>query len=270
MQSFRNSDASPPTAVMHVSAMLTFSASNPWATLTASGGAAGGKHLSPTAELDPLLSLLSTNLTFLARMLAPAPLRRIARAVLVTVNSTLYDSVLRVSFSTQGAAQLNADLEAICAVVDEQIGAGIAAIGLKKCLEGAKLVSLPVRGSKTSTTPSGPGDEDAMEEWDAWAAEDADASAIASAHVNASVNAGTHPPARVPQKAMATRDPGDATNADADADADSNADLGLWEVEKRLFADNQSARDVLEELGLEVLDEKEARRLLRLRVELAG
>lgn len=83
---------------MQVSAMLTFSASNPWATLTASGGGASGKDLSPTAELDPLLSHLGTTLAFLSRVLAPAPLRRIARSVLATVNSTLYDSVLRVSF----------------------------------------------------------------------------------------------------------------------------------------------------------------------------
>ena len=41
-------------------------------------------------------------------------------------------------------------------------------------------------------------------------------------------------------------------------------------MERRLFADNQSARDVLEDLGLELLSETEARALLRRRVELAG
>ncbi|KAJ4384746.1 hypothetical protein N0V86_000348 [Didymella sp. IMI 355093] len=221
---------------------------NPWATLSSSGGS--GKDLSPTAELDPLLSHLSTTLAFLSRVLAPAPLRRITRAVLATVNAAIFDSVLRVSFSTQGAAQLNADLDAICAVVDEKVGAGVAESGLRRCFEGAKLVSLPIRGGKTSANTTSHVEEDGMEEWDAWAAEDADA------------DAGDETSRAGPQKAT--------SNRDADDDAEAARELGLWEVEKRLFADNQSARDVLEELGLEVLDEKEARRLLRLRVELAG
>ncbi|KAF3047653.1 hypothetical protein E8E12_011200 [Didymella heteroderae] len=221
---------------------------NPWATLPSSGGS--GKDLSPTAELDPLLSHLSTTLAFLSRVLAPAPLRRITRAVLATVSAAIFDSVLRVSFSTQGAAQLNADLEAICAVVNEKVGAGVAESGLRRCFEGAKLVSLPIRGGKTSANIASHADGDGMEEWDAWAAEDAD------------VDAGDGTSGAEPQKAT--------SNRDADDGAEAGRELGLWEVERRLFADNQSARDVLEELGLEVLDEKEARRLLRLRVELAG
>ena len=231
--------------------MLTFSASNPWATLSSS--ASSGKDLSPTAELDPLLSHLSTTLAFLSRALAPAPLRRITRTVLAAVNIEIWSSALQRTFSTPGAAQLNADLEAICAVVDEKVGAGVAENGLRKCLEGAKLVGLPVKGSRTSTNVpqlNDGGEEEGMEEWDAWAADDADA--------------GEEPSGKgaVPQKATSKRDVGD--------DAEETEALGLWEVERRLFADNQSARDVLEELGLEVLDEKEARRLLRLRVELAG
>lgn len=232
--------------------MLTFSASNLWATLSSTGSS--GKDLSPTAELDPLLSHLSTTLAFLSRVLAPAPLRRVARAVLNTVNSTLYDSVLRVSFSTQGAAQLNADLEAICAVVDEKVGAGVAETGLRRCLEGAKLVGLPVRGGKTSANSSGR-EEEGMEEWDAWAA-DAD-------EADADADTGTNPSA-------SSFSQQNATSNDADPSSSTPDVLGLWEVEKRLFADNQSARDVLDQLGLEVLDEKEARRVLRLRVELAG
>lgn len=249
--------------------MLTFSrASNPWATLSTSSESS--KDLSPTAELDPLLSHLSTALAFLSRVLAPAPLRRIARAVLAAINSTLFDSVLRASFSAQGAAQLAADLAAICAVVDEKTAAGsVAASALRKCLEAATLVGLPVKGGKPaalSTSASSPvgGDEDAMEEWDAWAADDADADADADANANAGdeVSSGD-----VPQKASSSSN----NPPDALPDERDHAETpGLWEVEKRLFADNQSARDVLDQLGFEVIDEKEARRLLRLRVELAG
>ena len=49
-----------------------------------------------------------------------------------------------------------------------------------------------------------------------------------------------------------------------------DTDIGLSEVEGRLFTDNESAREVLEELGLETLQESEARSLLEKRVELAN
>jgi hypothetical protein len=213
--------------------------SNPWATLSGSAASAPA-NLSPTAEIDPLLTHLGTTFGFLSRALASAPLRRITRAVLATVSSTLWDNVLtRYRFSTAGAAQLQADLAAVCRVVDKQVGPGVAEAGLRRCLEGAQLVGLPVKGGKDQTASkeesTGGGDED----WgDAWGAGDDSA-----------------PP---PQK----EDEGDT--------ASGGAHLGLWEVEKRLFADNQAARDVLDELGLELLTENEARGLLGRRVELAG
>jgi hypothetical protein len=78
-------------------------------------------------------------------------------------------------------------------------------------------------------------------------------------------------PRRMPMQMRVTKRQGRGRKKQRPTDgAEAERELGLWEVEKRLFADNQSARDVLEELGLEILDEKEARRLLRLRVELAG
>lgn len=43
--------------------------------------------------------------------------------------------------------------------------------------------------------------------------------------------------------------------------------LGLWDVEKRLFLDNESGRGVLDELGLEILSESEARHLLERRID---
>jgi hypothetical protein len=255
--------SSPKTAILHSTCRTTplpltqshtylhlFPSSNPWATLTPSDESP--KDLSPTAELDPLLSHLRSALAFLSLVLAPAPLRRITRAVLGALSSALYDSVLRASFSAQGAAQLNADLEALCAVVDEQVGPGVAASGLRRCIEGAKLVGLPVKGAKSAANSAGRGLEQGVEEWDAWAAED-----------GGDGDVGGNGGAEVPQKANLPRD-------EADSDAESGEELGLWEVERRLFADNQSAREVLDQLGLEVLDEKEARRLLRLRVELAG
>jgi hypothetical protein len=145
----------------------------------------------------------------------------------------------RYRFSTQGAAQLHADLGAICRVVNKSVGEGVAEAGLGRCIEGVQIVGLPVRGSN----PMREGSEDRGEEedWDegAWGG-DADAEDVhGKAH-------------------------------HGESSSDEKKELGLWEVESRLFADNQSARDVLEELGLESLSETEARALLRRRVELAG
>lgn len=44
--------------------------------------------------------------------------------------------------------------------------------------------------------------------------------------------------------------------------------LGLWEVEKRMFRSNESGREVLEELGLQVLNESDARSVLERRIDL--
>ncbi|KAH8426987.1 uncharacterized protein LDX57_004710 [Aspergillus melleus] len=46
--------------------------------------------------------------------------------------------------------------------------------------------------------------------------------------------------------------------------------LGLWAVEKRLFKDNESAREVLTELGVETLAESEARSVLERRAEIGN
>lgn len=48
------------------------------------------------------------------------------------------------------------------------------------------------------------------------------------------------------------------------------AGLTLGEVEHRLFSDNESAREVLEELGMQVLTEGEARKVLERRIELGA
>jgi hypothetical protein len=159
--------------------------------------------------------------------------------VLANVSNILWDNVLsRHRFSTAGAAQLSADLSAICRVINKAIGPGVAEVGLRKCLEGAHLVGLPVKGGKSTTAKSSDADVDEDDDWNAWGADEE---------------------AAPPQKEKR----GDTTSVQA-------ADLGLWEVEKRLFADNQSAREVLDELGIDLLSETDARAVLRRRVELAG
>lgn len=134
---------------------------------------------------------------------------------------------------------MQADLAAICHVVDQAVGFGVAEAGLRKCLEGAHLVALPVKGtrSKTASSTEAKSTEGAEDGWDAWEGE--------------------------------AEQPNTPSKKEVPA-IGGGEELGLWEVEQRLFADNQSAREVLEELGFETLSETEARAVLGRRVELVG
>ena len=53
-----------------------------------------------------------------------------------------------------------------------------------------------------------------------------------------------------------------------DVQHDEPKELGLWEVERKLFANNESAREVLNELDIDTLTEAEARAVLEKRVEI--
>lgn len=189
--------------------LRAYRAINPWTTLSTSTPQPSHNPASITPELEPALAYLTSSFAFLARALARAPLRRIARQACAAAQGVLWDNILlRHSFSTAGAAQLQADVSAIGEVVDRWAGEGCAAAGLRKAREGVALLGLPVRGAR--------GDEAAGE------------------------------------------------------DGVAGAALGLWEVERRVFADNEQARAVLEELGFESLTEAEARNVLERRVELGS
>ena len=114
--------------------------------------------------------------------------------------------------------------------------------GLRKCLEGIQLVGLPVKGGRSQAT--GASAEEGEDAWDAWDG-DGDAEEATTEREKSTI--------------------GGSIGGNVGDDA-----LGLWEVEKRLFADNQSAREVLDALGIELLTEAEARAVLGKRVELAG
>ena len=62
----------------------------------------------------------------------------------------------------------------------------------------------------------------------------------------------------------------DETRENKGESASGEVALGLWDVERRLFTDGEHARQVLDELGIDLLTEGEARALLRRRVELSG
>ena len=172
---------------------------NTWSSLSTETSSS----LSLTAELDATVQQINEYLSFLSRVLAQAPLRRIVRQVALAMQAILWDHVLmRYTFSASGIAQFQRDVEIIWETMDRWLGAGQAEKGMRRLREGLVLLGLPVR------------------------------------------------------------------NEEAEENAGGEVGLGLWEVEKRVFRNNESGREVLDELGLEVLSESEARHVLERRIEL--
>ncbi|WEW55186.1 hypothetical protein PRK78_000615 [Emydomyces testavorans] len=185
-----------------------------WASLASSE--ANDSSMTPSVELAAFTRSLTTELQFLSRALASAPLRRISRQLLLSIQTYLWDNILmRNTFSATGARQLLVDLEHICATIDAAIGVPAGEMEAKRVIqklaEGSRLLGLKVIPKDGIPEPVGEDDVGADE-------------------------------------------------------TDSNT--GFWEVEKRLFANNESAREVLKELGIEMLTEAQARAVLERRVEL--
>lgn len=190
------------------SALKPYSRVSTWATLSSPSNSSS---LSLSSELAHPVRLITTQLGFLSKALGIAPLRRVSRQFLISIQNYIWDNVLtRHTFSAAGAAQLFGDIEQLCNVVDTTLGIAGHVGGsiqlVKKLSEGLRLLNLGL-----STT----------EQTD------------------------------------------EATN-------ESVTSLGLWDVEKRLFKDNESARAVLAELEIEILTGAEARSVLERRVEIGS
>ncbi|KAL9096433.1 MAG: hypothetical protein Q9165_001430 [Trypethelium subeluteriae] len=212
---------------------------NPWSTLSlpstapmAPSSSSSGSYIT-TSEIEPTISVLNTQLSFLARTLGPTPLRRIVRQVCMVAQSYIWDYVIMChTFSAAGAEQLRIDMRALVAAVNRWTGAGQGEVGLKKIIEGVVILGLPIkRQSKPAKTDES---SDAEDEDDAW------------------------------ENAEALQD------GNGEQQTGKSGSIGLWEAERRVFADDESAREVLEELGLEVLSEGEARSVLKKRIELSS
>lgn len=181
-----------------------------WATLSTPSAGATTSSLALSSDLAHPMRVLSTQLNFLARALGVAPLRRVSRQLLLSIQNYIWDNVLmRNNFSETGAAQLASDVDHLCSVVDNALGlaghVGGSTRIVKKLNEGLRILNL-----RAAADPS-------------------------------------------------------AENAEGDG-----ATLELWDVEKRLFKDNESARAVLAELEIDGLAEAEGRSVLERRVEIGN
>ncbi|KAI9685280.1 MAG: hypothetical protein M1822_004653 [Bathelium mastoideum] len=214
-------------------ALKPYSRVNPWTTSVAPGPASSGSYTT-TAEIEPTISVLNSQLPFLARALAPVPLRRIVRQACQSTQTYLWTHIfMNHTFTTAGAQQFTADIKALIAVINRWTGTGQGEAGFQKIIEGITLLGLPIKErSKSAANQTLVQTSTAEDEDDAW--DDAQAS----------------------------------TDNDAEVSSGSDGNRGLWEVGRRIFVDDESAREVLHELGLELLSEIEARAILKNRVEI--
>lgn len=174
---------------------------NPWSSLSSSEPTTS---LALTAELDAAVQQVNEYLSFLSKVLAPAPLRRIVRQVALAIQAFLWDHVLmRYTFSASGIDQFQRDVEVIWGTMDRWLGEGQSEIGMRKLKEALLLLNLPAKSEQREET-------------------------------------------------------------------EEDVGLGLWEVDKKIFRDNVEGREVLEELGLEVLELGDARNVLQRRIELGN
>ncbi|KIW02855.1 uncharacterized protein PV09_05909 [Verruconis gallopava] len=135
---------------------------NPWATLSE----AQKQPLPSTAELDPLLTVVKDNFTFLSKALGKLPLRKVVRAAAHAVDDVLFDRVLLVrSFSAAGAAQLAADISAVHHAFEAFVDASVPELALRHVTEGAALVGLPIKSGKGEADVS-QGEDDGFEDDD--------------------------------------------------------------------------------------------------------
>ncbi|KAJ5925709.1 hypothetical protein N7454_008348 [Penicillium verhagenii] len=200
------------TLISNITAALKpYSRVSTWATLSVPSAGSASSPLSLSSDLAHAMRTLSSQLAFLSKALGMAPLRRVSRQLLLSIQTYIWDHVLtRNTFSAAGANQLVSDFEQICSVVDNTLGVaghpGGSLLIMKKLNEGLRLLNL-----SPSAIESGDG-----------------------------------------------------------VSNESSATLSLWDVEKRLFTDNESARAVLVELEIDALTEAEARSVLGHRAEVGS
>ncbi len=186
------------------------------------------------------------------------------------MQTVLWDQVLlRQAFSAAGAAQLRADIEAVALMLAraagsaEGLGADLravgSAVGLGRVVEGVVLLGVPAVRSGGDGGGEGEGEEGVGLD---------DVITDGNEHDNHKSPSNPNAQPRNPNVNLSDTNDTSASLHDGNTSV-SEPVLTLGAVEQRLFADNESAREVLDALGLEILSEADARAVLARRVELA-
>ncbi|KAI7115143.1 hypothetical protein KC352_g34434, partial [Hortaea werneckii] len=185
---------------------------------------------SVSSELDPTLRLITEYFGFLAKALGKVPLRRVTRQVCHSLQAFIWDAVL-VRYSFSTSGA--AQLATDIRAICAHIDRYVGA-GQAEAGMRRLLEGVTLVGlpvrSEVQRVQPGRSGDEDEDEGAAW---------------------------------------GDA-GSETEVTADDGKQLGLFEVERLVFIDNESARHALELLGLETLSETDARSVLGRRVELGS
>ena len=195
-----------------------------------SAGVSDISGLSTTAALDATLQVLSADVGLLSSVLSAAPLRRVIRQVCLMIQREIWDNVL-MRHSFSGSGVMQLKKDVV--TIQNIIDIGINYPG--EAGRGMRKLNegLTLLGLPIKASNRKTGDEGAKgaEGWEFEA---------------------------------------DGDDEDETIAPDEDKVWGLWEVERRLFRSNESARKVLTDMGVEVLTESESRSVLERRVEVGS
>lgn len=234
------------------SALIPFTKTGIWKSLStmSTSGTTDIAQLPPSASLDSLTQTLSALLGFLAQTLAPGPLRRTTRHITTTLQRELFALLTTNQFSAGGAAQFQRDVSAIEDTIDNATNLhGEARRHMRKVHDALTLLNLPIKSSTSaSTSAPAPGvsradsndGHDTEIDADEWGFDDNDDETC------------------------------DPTQRAEERDGDERDAPGLWQTEQAIMRSNESARQVLQDLGITELTETEARNVIRRRVEVGS
>ncbi|KAJ9661916.1 hypothetical protein H2198_001668 [Neophaeococcomyces mojaviensis] len=184
-------------------------------------------QMAPSSALDSLNNTISTLLGFLASVLAPGPLRRITRHVCATIQKEIYDKLL-LKHNFSAAGAIQLKRDVIA--ISDAINTS---------------TKLPNEAGRHLRRLN-------------------DALVLLSLPIKASKKAAAEDNAD--DWGFGDDEP-TPEEEQVNVTAEEQEDWGLWQAEKTIFADNASARNALESMGLTELSEADARNIIRRRIE---
>lgn len=202
----------------------------PYSAITTWASLSSSTGSATSAELDPAITILADYFAFLSRALGRAPLRRIGRHVCHTIDSYVWGNIIQ---GRQSFSTAGANQ------LTTDMGAVCNTIDR---YVGAGQARIGMRRVLEGIT-------------------------LLSLPVRGEIQ-------RVQPSADDDEDAAWGDNASADAQSDASGLGGhvvsLFQAERLVFLNNESARHALEQLGLDMLSEQDARSILRQRVEISS
>jgi hypothetical protein len=116
---------------------------NTWSSLAPAPSQGAETQVTTSAELDGLIQNLRTLLSYLVRAVGTAPLRRLTKPMLHTIENTILNQVILAHlFSGAGASNLQTDVAAIGGVLSKFLDSGLVDLSFGKLNQATTLLNV--------------------------------------------------------------------------------------------------------------------------------